>query len=303
MNLSRCFAASCSISALFFTGVVHAQDPLPGGVAPQAAASTGKTDVANAGKFETAAKPEAEQKDTVELQVLAGGALATGNARSLSTTSSANFRIRRENNQFTAVAAVNYGRAAVTPAEDTQTTVDNQQARVRYDRFVAKSVSVFFAASARRDRFQGLAFRLNLDPGVAYYFVDEEKQQLWGELGYDFQYDVRREDAIEAAFRKDGTVLEKSKSAHFGRAFVGYSNAINAVVTFKTGLEYLQGLTEVDEGQGRTFRLTWDSALSSKIGGNFSLATTFTLRYDDKPLPGIRPTDTMTAISLVYSLL
>lgn len=298
MKTFRPIALSCSVPLVLLTGIARAQDPIPGGAAPQAAASTGKTDVANTGKFETVAKPEAEQKDALELQVLAGGALATGNARSLSATSSASFRLRRQANQFTAVAAVNYGRAAV-PGADVETTVDNQQGRVRYDRFLAKSFGVFIAASARRDRFQGLNLRLNIDPGVAYYFVDQEKQQLWGELGYDFQFDVRRQDAIDAALAADPPiVLDKTKSAHFGRAFVGYSNALNEAVTFKTGLEYLQGLTDTE-----SFRLNWDNALSSKIGGNFSLATTFTLKYDHKPLPGIRTTDTMTAVSLVYTLL
>lgn len=290
---------SRSIPLLLVAGTAHAQDPIPGGAAPQAAASTGKTDVANAGKFEAVAKPEAEAKDALELQILAGGAQATGNARSLSLTSSANFRIRREANQFTAVAAVNYGRASVDGGPVNE-TVDNQQARVRYDRFVAKSFGVFLAASGRRDYFQGLAFRLNVDPGVAYYFVDEEKQQLWGELGYDFQYDVRNEYGLDKARAAGATgdEVEKTKSNHFGRAFIGYNNAINDVVTFKTGVEYLQGLTDMSY-----WRLNWDNQLSSKIGGNFSLATTFTLKYDNHPLLGVRNTDTMTAVSLVYTLL
>ena len=298
MNLTRTFAASCSLVTLFSASVAHAQDPIPGGVAPQAAASTGKTEVANAGKFEAAAKPDAEAKDATELQILAGGAQATGNARSLSLTGSANFRLRREANQFTALAAINYGRAAATQADDVKPTVDNQQGRLRYDRFLAKGFGVFFAVSGRRDRFQGLDFRLNLDPGVAYYFVDQEKQQFWGELGYDFQYDVRRQDNIDAAFLADGTVLEKTKSAHFGRVFTGYNNALNEAVTFKTGLEYLMGLSDM-----AAWRLNWDVGLTSKIAGNFSLAVTFTLKYDHKPLPGVRDTDTMSALSLVYALL
>lgn len=298
MKIRRSLAATCSLYALCSATVAYAQDPLPGGAAPQTAASTGKTEVANAGKFETSVKPDAEAKDATELQVLAGGAQATGNARSLSLTGSANFRLRREANQFTALAAINYGRAAATQADDVVTTVDNQQGRVRYDRFLAKGFGVFFAVSGRRDRFQGLDFRLNLDPGVAYYFVDQEKQQFWGELGYDFQFDVRRQENIDAAFLLDGTVLEKTKTAHFGRLFAGYSNALNDAVTFKTGVEYLMGLTDM-----AAWRLNWDVGLTSKIAGNFSLAATFTLKYDHKPLPGVRDTDTMSALSLVYALL
>jgi putative salt-induced outer membrane protein len=295
----RVHSAIAAGALLGITSVARAQDPIPGGQAPQAAASTGSTDVANAGKFETVAKPEAEAKDATEAQILGGGALATGNARSLSLTTSGSFRMRRERNQFSAIAAANYGRAAVDPDAETETTVENFQGRARYDRFVAGEFSVFLAASARRDRFQGLNLRLNIDPGVAYYFVDQEKQQLWGEFGYDFQYDVRRQDAIDAAAAADSPVdVDKTKSAHFGRLFVGYNNALNDAVTFKTGIEYLQGLNET-----KSWRLNYDAGLSSKIGGNFSLATTFSLRYDHNPLPGIKNTDTQTAVSLVYTLL
>jgi putative salt-induced outer membrane protein YdiY len=49
--------------------------------------------------------------------------------------------------------------------------------------------------------------------------------------------------------------------------------------------------------------LNWDVALTSKIAGNFSLATTFTLKYDHHPLPDVEKLDTLTALSLVYQLL
>ena len=45
----------------------------------------------------------------------------------------------------------------------------------------------------RRDRFEGLDLRLDLDPGLAYYFINTKKHRLQGEAGYDFQYDIRRD--------------------------------------------------------------------------------------------------------------
>ena len=75
---------------------------------------------------------------------------------------------------------------------------------------MAGSFAVFGAVSARHDRFQGLELRINLDPGVSYYFIDEEKQQLWLEGGYDFQHDIRRDDAIADAYA-DGIFLEQDQ--------------------------------------------------------------------------------------------
>ena len=73
---------------------------------------------------------------------------------------------------------------------------------------------------------------------------------------------------------------------------------MNEHVTFNTGLEYLQGIPETER-----WHLNWDVGLSSAIGGDFSLATTFSLKYDHAPLPAVKKIDTVTAVSLVYTLL
>lgn len=265
----------------------------PGGTVNQAPASSGKTEVAAGGTFEAAADKDKKAEDATEAQILGGGMLSSGNSRALSLTSSAQFRMRREANQLSAAAAVNYGRAAADKTQDQTTTVENYQGRLRYDRFVSDSLAAFLALSARRDRFQGLDLRLNLDPGIAYYFVDTKPTRLWGELGYDLQHDVRRDEAI-AAYPD----LSKSETRHSARVFGGYQQSLGESVAFNTGLEYLQAIKDTEN-----WRLNWDASLTSKIGNNFSLASTFSLKYDHNPLPGVRRTDTMTAISLVYQLL
>jgi putative salt-induced outer membrane protein len=65
-----------------------------------------------------------------------------------------------------------------------------------------------------------------------------------------------------------------------------------------TGLEYLQWLAETER-----WRLNWDAGLSSSIAGRFSMATTFSLKYDHAPLPGVKDLDLVTALNLVYTLL
>jgi putative salt-induced outer membrane protein len=174
--------------------------------------------------------------------------------------------------------------------------VENYQGNLRYDHFI-KSLAPFLSVSGRRDRFQGLDFRLNIDPGLAYYFVDRAKLQFWGELGYDLQHDVRSEDAIDVAL-VEGSPVDKTETRHSIRGYVGYQNEVNPFMTFKTGLEYLQAVVEPEN-----YRLNWDLGLSSKIAGNFSMATTFSVKYDNNPLPEIEKTDIVTAINLVYGLL
>ncbi|MEO8905369.1 MAG: DUF481 domain-containing protein, partial [Polyangiaceae bacterium] len=137
-----------------------------------------------------------------------------------------------------------------------------------------------------------------LDPGLAYYFIQDPKHQLWGEAGYDLQYDIRRNAAITAAFLATGDVLDKTKVRHSARLFAGYKNNLNENVQFNTGVEYLQGLPDT-----QYWRFNWDIGLSAAIATRFALATTFSLRYDNAPLAGIKSTDTLTALNLVYTLL
>jgi putative salt-induced outer membrane protein len=272
-----------------------AQDA-PTGLMKQDAATSGKADVATEG-FAAAAAKKDDANDATEAKIQAGGLSASGNSRSLALTSMGTVRARRGANEFSAAAAANYGRSASKPTDPVQTTIENYQGKLRYDRFVSDPVALFTSLSARRDRFQGLDLRLNLDPGLAYYFVQGPKHQLWVEAGYDLQYDIRRDEAIAEALAA-GTRLVKAKTRHSARLFAGYRNNLNEAVTFNTGLEYLQGLPET-----QFWRFNWDVGLTAALAAKFSLATTFSLRYDNEPLTGIKSTDTLTAINLVYQLL
>lgn len=258
-------------------------------------ATAGSEDVATSG-FEAVAKAE-ESPDTLEIKLSAGGLSTGGNAESLALTGASKLHYRHAANQLSAAVVGNYGRAKPAGAASTETTVENLQGKVRYDRFITKRVALFGAVSILTNRFLGLDYRLNLDPGLAYYFVDEAKHRMWAEIGYDFQYDLRREDAIAASIAA-GAPLDRSEISHNGRLFLGYENNLSDTFALDTGLEYLQRLSETEN-----WRLNWDLGLTSNIAGNFSLATTFNLRYDHNPLPGIEKTDYTTAISLVYQLL
>jgi putative salt-induced outer membrane protein YdiY len=282
------------VGTFVFPSLAAAQNA-PVGVMKQDAATSGKADVASEG-FATAVKP-ADANDVTEAKIQAGGLSASGNSRSLALTSMATVRTRRAANELSAAASVNYGRSATKPSEPMQTTIENYQGKLRYDRFVSDPLALFTSLSGRRDRFQGLDLRLNLDPGLAYYFVQNPKHQLWGEVGYDLQYDIRRDDAIAAALVA-GTRLVKAKSRHSARLFAGYRNSLNEAVTFNTGVEYLQGLPDTEY-----WRFNWDLGLTAALAAKFSLATTFSFRYDNHPLTGIKSTDTLTAINLVYQLL
>ena len=295
LNCHLC-ALSFLLAGLSLSAPSHADEPLPDSLVKSSKATEGSTDVATSG-FEKADKPKPDAKDATELEISAGGLASAGNSRSIAATTAGKFRWRRGSDQLGAGIAANYAESAVNKGDGLQTTVENFQGKVRYDRFLAGSFAVFGGVSARHDRFQGLELRINLDPGLGYYFIDEDKQQLWLEAGYDFQHDIRRDDAIAEA-EADGYFLAKTNDRHSVRAFVGYSSQVSDSVTVASGLEYLQGLDPATN-----YRFNWDGLVNSAVGKGFSIATAVSVRYDHNPIPGVENTDIVTSISLVYHLL
>jgi putative salt-induced outer membrane protein YdiY len=292
------------------------EDPsIPKGTVEAAPATTGTTEVAGLGKFAGADNEARHADDATELELASGGVLASGNAFSAAVTGQGRFRLRRGRHQVGSQVAGNYGRADVATVgadnvsrSERETTVSNVQGMVRYDVFFAERWSAFAMATLRRDRFQGLDLRFNLDPGVAFHALSDAKHRLWFEAGYDFQYDIRRDEAIFADQPIDPAVdadmdglddiervqiADKRQVNHAARIFAGYNNSLSDRITFDTGLEYLQSVIV-----GRRFRINWVNALGIQLAGRLGLAVTFTLRYENEPLPAVQKLDTITAVML-----
>ncbi len=254
---------------------------------------------------EVADAPKIEKPvDATTVTLSAGGLLNTGNSRLLAGTANGAFELRRGANGFGASLLGNYGQGAA-PGNGIVVTAENVQGRIRYDRYLIDDLSLFLIATGRHDRFQGLDFRLNLDPGVKYLFIREDTQSLWAEAGYDFQYDVRRNDAravLDAnknpTLDANGNPILVSKTAtdHSTRLFVGYKHAFNKEVTLSTGLEYLQSVIDADRR-----RFNFDALFAAGIGGGLSLGLGFSARYDHAPLADKKDLDTATTVSLIYA--
>lgn len=288
-------SALSALGALAFSTSALAQDPA--GLANQAPASTGSTQVAKEG-FQAVAAAPADDKDSTTFKVTAGGFVSQGNSRTIAATAAADYFLRRGPSQFTLALAFNYGRSAPGADEPSVTTVENYQGRVRYDYFFSGALAGFLSTSARKDRFQGLDLRLNIDPGLAYYFIDEKGHRLWAELGYDLQYDMRTDEAVAAAaLDMDPDNDEDSELRHNVRLFAGYDNQLSETLKFNAGLEYLQNV-EASENM----RLNADAGLTSQLNTSFSVAFTLSVKFDNNPLPGVEKTDLISALNLVYTM-
>lgn len=231
--------------------------------------------------------------DSTTATISAGGMQTGGNSRLMAATANGAFDLRRGQNGFGASVLGNYGRTAA-PGTDYTTTAQNFQARARYDRYLSKVTSLFLIGTGRHDKFQGINFRLNIDPGVKYLFLREENYSLWGEAGYDLQLDKRRAED-EAIAQAAGQTLPP-KVDHSSRLYVGYKQAFNKEVTLSTGLEYLQSFVTTER-----YRLNYEAVFAAKIVGGIAVGLGFTMRLDNKPLAGKEKIDTATTLNLIYA--
>jgi putative salt-induced outer membrane protein YdiY len=232
--------------------------------------------------------------DTTSATISAGGMQTAGNAKFLAATANGAFDLRRGQNGFGANVLANFGRTAAPGTDNYETTAQNFQGRVRYDRYLSKVTSLFLIGTGRHDKFQGINFRLNIDPGVKYLFIREEKYSLWGEVGYDLQLDKRRQEDVEIAQAAGQTLPPKVD--HSSRLFVGYKQAFNKEVTLSTGLEYLQSFVTTER-----YRLNYEAVFAAKIVGGVAVGLGFTARLDNKPLAGKEKLDTATTLNLIYA--
>jgi putative salt-induced outer membrane protein len=295
-----------SISALSLgltTAEASAQDTtMPAETLKGTPATKGNTDIAKGGFVSTTRPADEDPKQSTELGVSLGGLFTSGNSRTVALTSSAKFRLRRDEHQFASAAALNFARAGKV-GTPTETTVENIQGLVRYDYFLTDTVSLFLQSTARRDRFQGLQLRLNIDPGVAYYFINTKKHKLQAEVGYDNQYDIRRDDSLQPPAPADAPAgaplparLDKHKVLHNSRLFAGYENKLRKEVSLVMSAEYIQNYADTD-----VFRLIGDIGLKSNVADSLALATTYTIRYENSPLPGKEKADSIASVALVYT--
>lgn len=236
--------------------------------------------------------------------ISAGGQSASGNAQLLAATGSGTFDMRRGVEGFGAAVLANYAEGA-PPGQSIQRTAQNVQGRVRDDLYFSDNGSGFLIFTGRNDYFQGLDFRLNIDPGVKYLVMNAPGNQLWGELGYDFQYQINNDDARVLKDSNSKPValaglpplydIDKTQSDHSVRLFFGFKHAFTKDVNFTTGLEYLQSVID-----GTRYRVNYDALIAAKLVSSLSFGVGFTARYNHDPLPGKQDLDTTTTLSLIY---
>jgi putative salt-induced outer membrane protein YdiY len=285
------------LSILVIASTTHAQDAPPeqsGRPPPEV------KPLVEAPKF-SGEVPSAEKNAVgVAASLSAGGQLTAGNSRLIALTANGKIETHWSKDTLGASILANYGQGA-PPGTAVVETAENVQGRLRYDRSVLDRAALFLVDTVLHDRFLGLDLRDNFDPGLKYVFVKAAPTSLWAEVGYDFQYDVRRDDArvpVDASAHPiaGAPLLDKTHTDHSTRLFVGFHHGFNPEVTLSTGVEYLQSVVDVTR-----YRANYDTLFAAKVTGHLAIGFGLVARIDHAPLPGKERLDTSTTVSLIYS--
>jgi putative salt-induced outer membrane protein YdiY len=301
MRTRSLFASLTAVSfATTLASSVRAEAPAESPKGPQADIKAVVAAPKDPGDAPSFAKPTDGSSATAS----AGALMQTGNSYMLAGTANGAYERHFGDNSVGAAAIGNYGESR-PPGGENRATTQNIQGKLRYDRYLTDDLTAFMMLTGRSDRFQGVEFRLNVDPGVKYLFLNQNTTAFWGEAGYDFQYDVRRNDARQdqdssgkPLFNKDGSavLIDKTATDHAARLYAGFKYAFNSDVTTKAGVEYLQSV--IDSGR---YRVNFDALVAAKLKGGLAMGVGFSARYDHAPLPGKEELDTSTSLNLIYS--
>jgi hypothetical protein len=337
-SISSCWAAVIAAAVLGVATPALAQTTPTGNGAPPADLAPAITAPKGPGD---GPKPNEISVDSTDAALSAGGQFATGNSRQFASTGLGKFNIRRGADAFGASLLGNYAEAFIVPTPTApmmavgpgawQRSTENIQGKLRYDRYLSRNLSLFAQVTGTHDAFQAITFRLNADPGVKYLFVNNESVRLWGEAGYDFQFDDNYTygDGIEQAGAGGPSldtfglpyVISKTDTIHSSRLFAGFHYAFNKEVQLNLGLEYLQGfggsgggtpplpaapwnqpdLTDRVPISLTASRVNVDALLAAHVGAGLSIGVGFTAKYNSSPLPGKVDLDTSGTLALIYA--
>lgn len=257
-----------------------------------AAALAGVAQAQPTPKFEYGKADEVKDVKKVEWAATAeaGVVFTTGNSRTTTITGGAKASRKEKANKFSLDAAGTFARSAVLVAADRDgnglitsseasrvenTSAQNYQVKLRYDRFLSEFNSLFVAALGGADVVAGKDFVGGLQIGYARLLYKNAKHEVTGEFGYDFSYEDYADETADAL------------SIHSARGFIGYKGKLSEVTSVDGSLEALANVNRQsdDVGPFKDLRGTAGMSLSTKLTKSMSFSFGLTVKFDNVPAP------------------
>ncbi len=164
-------------------------------------------------------------------------------------------------------------------------TSENSLLELKYEKMFSEMFGGFATVSWAKDNFRGFEDRLEVGPGVSYYFIKSDDQNFLTEHGYLF----RQETAY-----LEGPQSGPTDNISFYRAYVEANAKFSPTLSGKFWVESKLNLKDTEDVEVRL-----EPSLSVMLYGNFSLGLAYRYSFDNvPPKAGLLRVDTMYMTTL-----
>ncbi len=229
-----------------------------------------------AGLLLVPAAARAQAADTLRLTADLGVVNTAGNTELTTVNVGQAVRWRRGRLALGQTFRVVYGRS------DGVTTSAQWRAGLRGDFALSDAVSVYAATGYDRDRFAGIARRLEEGAGIAVGVLRRSRDRLDGEAGLSL---VQQRSTLATEDDFASARAATSYTHHFAE---------------ETYLRQTVGL-DANLQDGSDYRVSTESALLAPLSRRLALQISYVVRFDHQPEPGFRSTDRLLTSGLQIS--
>ncbi|MEN8135811.1 MAG: DUF481 domain-containing protein [Thermodesulfobacteriota bacterium] len=170
---------------------------------------------------------------------------------------------------------------SMSSTSDGTRNAESYYTELRGDYLFTERFYTYLNAGWAKDTFAGLDSRIYTGPGVGFKVLPGPKHFLSAEAGLNYvseEYSNNKEEDFIS-----------------GRVFGKYEFAFNDTNKFSQSLEYLHNFDESED-----YNIISETAITSALNTNYSLKVSYTVKYDNLPVPAtLDDTDTILAAALV----
>lgn len=172
--------------------------------------------------------------------------------------------------------------AALGSSQDGVVTAEQYNAAEKFIRKISDRNYVFERVGWDKNRFAGIANRIDASVGLGRELIKTAKDLLILELGGGYVNEQRI----------------KSPRVDFGsgRVYAKYARALSDTASFSQDAEYLHSFSDQDD-----YRLNAETSLTASLTTHFSLKTSFVWKKVNIPPPGFVKNDTLTSLALIFN--
>lgn len=206
-----------------------------------------------------AEESEKKPKDGIAHESEVGVVIIGGNSKASTYNAKQMTGYRFGKNELTATTSILLGTAA------SNITTRYWTAGIRYDRYINDRLSLFAASLWEGDTFSGYEYRINMDLGAKYYWIQAgDNDYAFNELGYRY----RNEHTIDAS-----VII-----SHFARVYTEAAKSINDRVFAKIYVEILPDLADTEN-----YQVNFEPSLRVSLSSALALKLAYQGRFDNKP--------------------